>query len=298
MKKQTLFIIMILIIGAIGGFSYFFFDEDEAADKQIDTVYTDSKGKVAHNEKNYEASEEGSNGTTNKEKKASPKNKIKNIFKKSVGAFANQDTHFVAVGDSLTQGVGDSTKSGGYVGILDDKINKNDDNIATFENYGHAGDRTDQLLKRMKDPKVSTAIKKADVVLITIGANDIMKILRNNITDLNYKDFEKEQPEYEERLRDVFKQLEKYNPNAEIYLIGFYNPFDQYFGEIPELNKIVDDWNTIGKRVVDEYESYHFIPTKDLFEGTNEDLFFEDNFHPNDTGYEKMATRVFDYLKK
>lgn len=212
------------------------------------------------------------------------------------GIFARHSTKVVAIGDSLTQGVGDSTKSGGYIGILDRKVNE-DKKRARFVNFGHAGDRTDQLFNKIKDPKVSTTIADSDIVLITIGANDIMKVVKSNITNLQYDDFTKERAQYDKRLHKVFDKLQAINPDADIYLLGFYNPFDQYFQDVPELNDIVNMWNKTSKTATEEDDQLHYIPTKDLFDNATENVFYEDNFHPNDLGYEMMADRVLEFIR-
>src|SRR5699024_9668293 len=201
------------------------------------------------------------------------------------------------VGDSLTQGVGDSTGNGGYVGILNNTINQIN-HLVEFGNYGHRGDRTDQLLKRLDDPNVSTAIADADIVLMTIGANDIMQVVKENFTNLNMKEFKEERVHYEARLREIFAKIRKMNPETEIYLVGFYNPYDKYFKDIEELAMIVDEWNSAGKAITEELDHVNYIPTKDLFDDTDEDLFAEDNFHSNDLGYQRMAKRVLEYLTK
>lgn len=225
------------------------------------------------------------------------KGKAINVLKSTADYFANQKTHVVAVGDSLTQGVGDSTKEGGYVGVLDKALNQ-ENHLVDFDNFGHHGDRTDQLLKRLQDPKVSTAIADADIVLITIGANDIMKVLKNNITNLTFQKFKEERVYYEGRLRDIFSEINDINEDAEIYLIGFYNPYDQYFKDIKELGLIVNDWNSTGESITEELDNVTYIPTKDLFDNPRQELFAEDNFHPNDLGYRKMAKRILQYLTK
>lgn len=225
------------------------------------------------------------------------KGKIVDALKDTVSIFKNQETHVVAVGDSLTQGVGDSTGNGGYVGILDKKISQTNKRVE-FENYGHRGDRSDQLLKRLDDPKVSTAISDADIVLITIGANDIMQVLKENFTNLNIEEFKDERVHYEKRLKSVFSKIQGLNPDTEIYLIGFYNPYDRYFKDIEELAIIVDEWNSAGKAITEKLDNVTYIPTKDLFDDTDEEIFAEDNFHPNDLGYQRMAKRVLEYLTK
>jgi len=228
-------------------------------------------------------------GKSNSQKAKAAAKQPKSLFKK-------KDARVVAVGDSLTQGVGDSTKSGGYIGVLDREIN-NTDNKVQFDNFGHAGDRTDQLLKKIRDPKVSTAIGDADVVLITIGANDIMKVIKENVTNLDYQDFKNEQKQYDKRLHKVFKELQSINSDADIYLLGFYNPFLKYFQDIPELNSIVKMWNSTSEAATKKNKKLHYIPTKDLFDDSKVNLFYEDNFHPNDQGYKKMAERVMEHLK-
>lgn len=220
---------------------------------------------------------------------------ITEAVQSTVDFFTNQETHIVAIGDSLTQGVGDETEQNGYVGILDRTINANQQ-IAQIDNYGKRGNRTDQLLLRLENNEIANDIRDSDIVLITIGANDIMKVAKDNITDLVMEDFVFERKGYEERMRQIFDEIHRLNPNTEIYLIGFYNPFEQYFQDIKELDLIVETWNAAGKAITDNYDNVTYIPTEDLFKDSTEDLFSEDNFHPNYEGYYRIAERVLEYI--
>lgn len=113
-------------------------------------------------------------------------------------SFLPQELSIVSVGDSLTQGVGDSTGKGGYVPYLQDLLEETKGvNKADFVNYGVRGNRSDQLLKRIKTEEVSKSIQKADGVIITIGGNDIMKVVRNNFTNLQVDSFNEQLGEYE-----------------------------------------------------------------------------------------------------
>src|SRR5690625_298324 len=58
--------------------------------------------------------------------------------REAIDFFFNKELKIVAIGDSLTQGVGDITNQGGYVGILDQTINESN-SIVQFENYGKRG---------------------------------------------------------------------------------------------------------------------------------------------------------------
>ncbi|MGM8211489.1 SGNH/GDSL hydrolase family protein [Virgibacillus sp. W0430] len=215
--------------------------------------------------------------------------------KGAIDFFFNKETKIVAIGDSLTQGVGDRTGKGGYVGILDRSLNETE-SIVQFDNYGKRGNRSDQLLKRLDEPEISASLKKADIVLITIGANDIMQVFKENFTNLTLREFEHERLQYENRLEMIFTKVRDINPTISIYLLGFYNPFDKYFKDIKELNMIVDGWNRTGEQVTQAFDQSYFIPTNDLFNDKTVHLLAEDNFHPNYLGYQRIAERVLTYL--
>lgn len=214
---------------------------------------------------------------------------------KAMKRLFTKELKIVAIGDSLTEGVGDETGNGGYVGILTDTINQDRDLIDT-KNFGKNGNRSDQLLARMDDPEIEAALDEADMILITIGANDIMEIFKDNFTDLTMDKFTTGKLNYEKRLNKIFTMMEDMNHRADIYLIGFYNPFKQYFADIEELEIIIQNWNTIGKEVTEKYDDVHYIPTGDLFEDTSINYLSDDQFHPNHLGYELMAERILEYI--
>lgn len=222
------------------------------------------------------------------------KKKVREMIEGAI-TFFSQDKKVVSIGDSLTEGVGDETESGGYVGILNHTFEDNRMNIS-IENFGKRGNRTDQLLKRLETKEISTAIEDADIVLITIGANDIMKVVRSHYTNLNIEPFQEEKISYVERLTAIFNKINELNPDSQIFLIGFYNPFERYFGDIEQLDIILDDWNTASESVTEEFENVYYIPTEDLFSNSTINLLAEDNFHPNTSGYKLMAQRVLEYL--
>ncbi|WP_257536023.1 SGNH/GDSL hydrolase family protein [Metabacillus litoralis] len=224
------------------------------------------------------------------------KEKVKEAVEGVIKLF-EKDLQVVAIGDSLTQGVGDETKNGGYVGILNTTFENNNIKV-TIENYGKRGNRTDQLLKRLEKKEIEASIQKADIVLVTIGANDIMKIVRSNFTNLQLEDFEKEEQQYIERLTAIFSKINELNPNSKIYYIGFYNPFDRYFPEIQEMQMIVNDWNEIGKSITEDFENVNYIPIADLFSNSDVELLSEDYFHPNTTGYKLMAKRILESMEE
>lgn len=217
--------------------------------------------------------------------------KITTAFEEKLNLFHQKN--IVTIGDSLTQGVGDQTKRGGYVGILERTINANKNNT-TFLNFGKRGLRSEQLIKRLEEEEITSALSSADIILITVGANDIMQVAKENIMDLNLSDFIEERLVYEQNLEIIVEKIRQISPKSDIYFIGFYNPFEQYFQDIEELEQIVDLWNTTTKKITEENEDMTFIPIDDLFH--TGDLMADDHFHPNYNGYHVIAERVLAYI--
>src|SRR5699024_7973943 len=166
----------------------------------------------------------------------------KNV-RQAVQRFFHRELSVISNGDSLTEGVGDDEKDGGYTGVLEKSINENE-HLVTIENFGKRGNRTDQLMKRLEEEEVVIhVVENSDIILITIGVNDVMKVFKDNYTDLELEKFTTEQIRYEQRLNQILSKIQVLNPDATTYLIGFYTPFREYFPEIDELEYIVNSWN-------------------------------------------------------
>lgn len=204
-------------------------------------------------------------------------------------------TEIVAIGDSITAGVGDEEKNGGYVGILKDIMNT-DNHIVNFTNFGKNGNRTDQLLERLTYPEIIEKLEIANNVLITIGANDVKQVFEENFLDLQLEHFVDAQEGFEDRLAEIFRTIQGINPHATIYLIGFYNPFKTFFPDIDELDHIVESWNELGETVTEQFNDVHFIPIRELFGADTADNLSADKFHLNHQGYERMAAQILKYL--
>lgn len=227
---------------------------------------------------------------------------------------------------SLTEGVGDQTKQGGFVPLVADKL-REEYKLTSVEidNFGVGGERSDQILKRLKnDEDLRENVKSSDIISLTVGGNDLMKVIQSNIFGLSVKTFNKPSIEYQERIKEMFEVIRELNPTAPVYVLGIYNPFYLNFPEITDMQTIVDNWNEKTEEVVSEEENSYFIPINDLlYRGLNSEvgvatsdsdttttsddnlntvknnvLYEEDHFHPNNLGYQLMANAVTDELAK
>ncbi|MEB6547767.1 SGNH/GDSL hydrolase family protein [Heyndrickxia sporothermodurans] len=208
-----------------------------------------------------------------------------------------KDLTIISVGDSLTQGIGDSTNKGGYIPYLaKDLETMRMIKKVNFQNFGVRGNRTDQLLKRLQQKELGASISKADLVIITIGGNDIMKVFKDNFSELEMSKFNQALIGYKQRLNNIIKTIRKKNPHAGIVLIGLYNPFIKWFSDIKEVDEIIYEWNNTSKQLINNYKKTIFVPVADIFANQEENLLYSDNFHPNDHGYELIAKRIYSFL--
>ncbi|HFI0648343.1 TPA: SGNH/GDSL hydrolase family protein [Streptococcus suis] len=221
---------------------------------------------------------------------------------------------YVALGDSLTEGVGDVTGQGGFVPLLAQSLTNDYGYEVDYKNFGVSGNTSNQILKRMKeDGELISYLKTADLLTLTVGGNDLRKAIIKNIANLKVSTFDKPAKDYGKRLDTIIKTACKNNPNLPIYVVGIYNPLYLNFPELTEMQTIVDNWNTMTEQITEKYQDVYFVPINDLLykglEGeagisqngsqvTNNLLYGEDSFHPNNTGYEIMKKAILERMNE
>ncbi|MCS4488077.1 SGNH/GDSL hydrolase family protein [Streptococcus sciuri] len=224
---------------------------------------------------------------------------------------------YVAIGDSLTQGVGDTTNQGGFVPILAQALQSKYGYMVHSENYGISGNTSSQILSRMKkQTKIQRALKQSQMMTLTVGGNDVMAVIRKNLTKLSVDSFKKPAKAYQKRLRAIIELARKDNSNLPIYILGIYNPFYLNFPDMTQMQEVVDNWNTATKEITKAYQNVYFVPINDaLYKGIegkegvvqtsgnqtsilNDALFEGDHFHPNNIGYQIMSDQVMEKISE
>ena len=222
---------------------------------------------------------------------------------------------YVAIGDSLTKGVGDSTNQGGFVPLLAQSLTNETNLEFKAINYGVSGNTSSQILSRMQEKKeIGKDLKKAQLVTITVGGNDLRKAILEDTSNLDLDRFEKASKTYEKNLKQIIELARKDNPDLPIYVVGIYNPLYLNFPDLTELQTLVDQWNQRTEETLSAYQGVYFVPINDLlYKGidgksgvteselgketvTNDALYDEDSFHPNNTGYEIMKEAVLEKI--
>ncbi|WP_036584011.1 GDSL-type esterase/lipase family protein [Paenibacillus darwinianus] len=230
----------------------------------------------------------------------------------------------VAIGDSLTQGIGDESGEG-YVKRTASLLQKKTGQPAEIlNNLGVSGLQADELAQRLTEDKAyAMALSRANLILFTIGGNDLFQFAQTQpgradasagIADgdtspegatepgtaprvtLDPRQAEQQLQEGIGRLRIVIDRLYEINPNAAVVYIGLYNPFY----DIPELRQgslAVQDWNREAYRLLQQYPNMSLVPSADLFERAIGSRLSQDHFHPNGDGYAAIAERIVQTLE-
>lgn len=214
----------------------------------------------------------------------------------------DKDTiRIVALGDSLTKGTGDASGKGYVLNVKEKLEQKLDKQVNLIGNYAVNGYKSEQLLRDLQGQAgVSYGIEKADLILLTMGGNDLFAISQDVLdaqTDqLDPDRVRQRMPEPLKRMEQILAKLSEMNPRATIVYVGVFNPFY----DLPEMRPAsvhVAEWNEAVFRTAAKYPNMAVVPTFDLFQLNFAKYIYSDHFHPNQDGYARIADRVLQALQ-
>ncbi|TAL49174.1 arylesterase [Patescibacteria group bacterium] len=173
--------------------------------------------------------------------------------------YPSSGRRIVAFGDSLIEGVG-ATEGEDLVSVLSRTLD------VSIENYGRGGDTTALALERL--PSVLEEVPEPKAAIILLGGNDFLQKVSK-----------------EEIFGNLAKIITAFQDRGAVVLVlGIRGGLikDNFEGEFEQL----------AHRHRTAYVS-------NILRGlvTNRELMF-DSIHPNDKGYERIASRVAPVLKK
>lgn len=192
------------------------------------------------------------------------------------------------LGDSLAHGAGDETGEG-ISGRLDRELRTRHLPARRTVNLGIDGARTADLLATLEKPNVRHLISEANVVIISIGGNDLW----------GGADWRSAPPANPDavmnvvlaRIETIVKTVHELNPKARVFYVGLYNPFAQTPpGRL--LSTMVNRWNARLEERFGTDPTFTLVPTADLF--THHDRLALDRFHPGGEAYGMIARRIAD----
>lgn len=262
------------------------------------------------------------------------------LFGSVITAFAEPTTKQVEVstpqcmlvlGDSISTGFGlanykkgNNYNTNSYANLLAKKYKLSQD--TDYYNYAIDGQTSLELYSRVKSKNYDEDIKKSDLILISIGGNDLLSALFDFINSTMGKSFydENNQVDFDftnpEILNDLSKMIEtisnnitklkgnligitdeiyEINPDAQIVFQTVYNPLDGLKFEIPSLltdvfvSRIDEVNNIINTNAItdDNKQRYNVADVYTSFSGKSTELtnISDTDIHPNAEGHKKIS---------
>ncbi|PED31579.1 lipase [Bacillus cereus] len=195
----------------------------------------------------------------------------------------------VSLGDSLTRGVGD--KEGiGYVGRMKEDLQKDYKQKIALTNLAVSGAKMPDLLKQIESNGAQYSIKQADVIVLTIGGNDLFPGWES-LGKIDLETYRPDTETFQNEAKKIIEEIRKLNTDSPIFWLGLYNPFEDV-EDLKGSSNIVVDWNASLEKLALNDKNVYITPTFDLFQNRGKDLLYSDHFHPNEVGYTYMAERL------
>lgn len=199
----------------------------------------------------------------------------------------------VSLGDSLTRGVGD--KEGiGYIGRVRDSLQTDYKQKVALTNLAISGAKVPDLVKQLSDKGVQYSLSQADVIILTIGGNDLFPGWET-LGDVELTKYRPDVATFQANAQQALTQIRDVNKDSPIFWIGLYNPFVDV-AEMKGSSPIVVDWNSALEHTALQYEDAYIVPTFDLFQSRGKELLYSDHFHPNEIGYSLIANRLLQNI--
>lgn len=200
------------------------------------------------------------------------------------------DFEVLALGDSLTVGSGDA-REGGYAARVAASLRKKHSRLS-FRNLAVPGAETGDLLKQLEGVELQRRIRNAQLILLSIGGNDLNHALRS--TGGNAEP-EEALTAARANLLEIVKRIRAINTTRPLRLIGLYNPFEILAAAEPEARAQLLSWNHAIETATNPFRDVLAVPVADIF-ANRPDRLAGDRFHPGSGGHGLIAQRVISTL--
>lgn len=202
--------------------------------------------------------------------------------------------HYVALGDSLTVGVGTPLFTRTFVDRYVELSEQALGHCIYVNVFARVGATTKEILQCLSKPEVAVKIANADIITVTAGANDLIHAAEKFLITKKMQDLNDALNKSIMNIARIIDEIHDVNPpDKNIYiirLVNLYNPFPNN----PKADSWIQDFNAYLARFsrmphIDIVDIYH------PFAGRQRDC-----VHPNATGYNVMAEAAYqlgyDYL--
>lgn len=213
----------------------------------------------------------------------------------------DKKVYYLSLGDSLAYGEGAyDSKVKGYADYVSDYLNKKGLLERHVSKFSDKGLRTTDLINNINDNisilmdgnrvTLQNALIKADLITISIGANDIFSKLDKDVLDIekvyDYID------ELSLDLDTLLKLVREYC-KEDVLLIGYYNPYPRDIKK----KDLVSYLNNMYKKIAKKY-NVTFVDTDIIFRENPQFLPNSSNIHPSSAGYKAISGEIISVINK
>lgn len=223
--------------------------------------------------------------------------------------------NYVALGDSLAAGYApDGIIGKGYANYLAEDI-KAAGLMGEFDNrYAVTGFTSQDILAALHDDKhinlpgspdslgINKRLAQADIITLDIGANDLLDTVKFDAqtgrVSIDPKTVMSVPTQVEANVKDIITRIKEVSPKAQIYLMGYYNPF----GALPQQSQEVLTFSlfqlNMALNTAASSTGVTFVPTQEAIAvNPQEYLPNPRDIHPNQEGYRVIAEEFWRVLK-
>ncbi len=207
------------------------------------------------------------------------------------------ELNYLVLGDSVARGIG-SEKPGshGYSSLVAKGLAEDDIPLQLI-NRGVIGQTSKQLTGYIRTPNIRQKIREADLISLTIGGNDLLKVaLQNDDPFRILTDFDRIQSGYKKNLDSILMEIRTLNREAPILITSLYNPVLPQESFFKVSNRLLKSWNIGMKEVAYTYRLTHVVDVTDRLTAGKGD-WLSDEIHPNDRGYRWMAEGILNEIR-
>jgi lysophospholipase L1-like esterase len=197
----------------------------------------------------------------------------------------------VVIGDSLAAGTGDPDGKG-IAGNLEDLLRGRAASVEV-KNYGIAGSTTDDVSSRMNNDDVHSDIASADLVVLSVGANNVFQDPEARARAIRDRDVYAR--EILEKVARVVAEIRTTNPDAPLLLLGGYNPLpdNPLAGGI---TRYIKRWDNLIEDRFEKDPLIDIVKLSDIVDSAGK-LSPADHFHPGASAYRAAAERIADMTR-
>lgn len=199
--------------------------------------------------------------------------------------------HYVAIGDSLTVGLGSDLFSPGFVGRYAEDASHALHRQILIDKFARSGATSGEILQALYVPMICDALGTSDIITLTAGGNDLIDAAEIYLKEQNEKKLFLALETAINNIKEMIERIHNlHDPLQHQYImriLNLYNPFPN----IPQ----ADPWIQRFNAHLAEYTRFPHIKIADIysaFHGREQELLSPHGIHPNTHGYEVMANAL------